>query len=137
MTGFSVALPIRFGDCDLAGIAYYPRLLALVDAAIEDWTTAIIGLERLAMHRDHRLGLPTVELTTRFERPCRLGERLQLSVRATALGETALTLEVAASVGDEARFSARLVQVLMDIDRMQKAPWPDPWRLRVAAVLAP
>lgn len=135
--GFSVDLPVRFGDCDFAGIAYYPRLLALVDAAIEDWTRAVIGLDRLTMHAEHRLGLPTIDLSTQFVRACRLGETLTFTVRVLALGETSVTLDVVASPGDEPRFNARLVQVLMDIDRRTKVRWPDDWRARIAAVLEP
>ena len=31
---FAVTLPVRFGDCDAAGIGYYPRLLALGPTAL-------------------------------------------------------------------------------------------------------
>ncbi len=133
---FSIALPIRFGDCDFAGIAYYPRLLALVDAAIEDWTAEVIGVDRAEMHRRDGYGLPMVALTTTFERPCRLGELVSFSVRVIRLGETSVTLDVSAQVAGEPRFKARLVQVLMQIDSASKVAWPAAWRSRLSAVLS-
>lgn len=133
---FTVTLPVRFGDCDPAAIAYYPRLLALVDAAIEDWTAAVIGVDRDQMHRRDRRGLPTVSLSTQFEAPCRLGERLDLSVDVTAITARSVTLGVTATVGGEARFSASLVQVLMDLDTGRAAPWPADWRTAMDAAMA-
>ena len=133
---FSVDLPIRFGDCDVAGIAYYPRLLALVDAAIEDWTMDAIGVDRATMHKRHRLGLPTLTLTTHFERPCRLGETITFTVTVATLGDSSITLDVAAQHAGDRRFSARLVQVLMDIESAQKVSWPDGWRSRVELAMA-
>ncbi|MFA5968793.1 MAG: thioesterase family protein [Sphingomonas sp.] len=130
---FSIVLPIRFGDCDFAGIAYYPRLLALVDAAIEDWTSAVIGVDRATMHGRDRRGLPTVKLTTSFEHPCRLGEEVTFTVQTVAAGTSSVTLEISAEVAGAPRFTAQLVQVLMDIEHARKAPWPPEWRSRLEA----
>lgn len=129
-------LPIRFGDCDLAGIAYYPRLLALVDAAVEDWTLAIIGVDRATMHHRDHCGLPTLKLSTSFDRPCRLGEQLALSVRAVAVSARSVTLDLSGRVGGELRFSAELVQVLIDTKSTRSRLWPDIWRERIAATIA-
>lgn len=130
---FSTVLPIRFGDCDFAGIAYYPRLLALVDAAIEDWTLATIGVDRATMHGRDRYGLPTVRLTTSFAQPCRLGEEVTFAVRTSALGNSSITLDVSATVAGAPRFTAQLVQVLIDIDGARKVAWPTEWRHRLEA----
>lgn len=130
---FAVTLPVRFGDCDAAAIGYYPRLLALVDAAIEDWTVAVIGVDRQTMHQRDRLGLPTVSLSSAFTAPCRLGEQLDLRVDVTAIGARSVTLGVTATVAGSARFSVELVQVLMDLETSQSAPWPAAWRAAIAA----
>ena len=119
---------VRFGDCDPAGIAYFPRLLALVDNAVEDWLVATIGVDRAAMHLDRRLGLPTVDLTTHFAHPCRLGETLNIAVAATQIGATSVTLSATASAGGSQRFSARLVQVLIDLETGKPRTWPAAWR---------
>lgn len=134
---FSVTLPVRFGDCDFAGIAYYPRLLALVDAAIEDWTLAVLGVNRQTMHRVHHCGLPTRSLTTDFARACRLGDQLDVAVAVQAVSARSVTLSVAASVALDARFSAVLVQVPIDTRTTLARVWPQDWRARLEACLAP
>ncbi len=128
---FSATLPVRFGDCDFAGIAYYPRLLALVDAAIEDWTLAALGVDRQTMHRLHHCGLPTRSLSTDFARACRLGENLDIAVAVQAVSARSVTLRVAASVGLEVRFTAVLVQVPIDTRTTLACAWPQDWRARL------
>src|SRR3546814_2977606 len=78
--GMIVSLPVRFAHCDPAGIAYFPRLFELVDAAVEEWTAAAVGVARAEMHGPLRLGLPTVDLHATFAAPCRLGETLEIAV---------------------------------------------------------
>ena len=129
---FAVSLPVRFADCDPAGIAYYPRMLALVDAAIEDWTAAAIGVTRAAMHMEQRLGLPTVDLHAVFAKPCRLGDVLDIGVTTGMLGNSSIALTVRADVAGEARYTGELKQVLMNIDTGRATPWPAAWRERLA-----
>ena len=125
---YTMSLPVRFGDCDIVGIGYYPRLLALADAAIEDWTVAVIGVDRAAMHIEHRRGMPTVTLETSFTVPCRLGEILDFTIDLLRVGRSSIDLAVAASVAGETRFTGRYVQVLIDTDSGAAAAWPDAWR---------
>jgi 4-hydroxybenzoyl-CoA thioesterase len=131
---FVAALPVRFQDCDPAGIAYFPRLLALVDAAIEDWTADALGTSRAEMHLEMGLGLPTVDLRTRFRAPARLGDVLELAVTVAALGRTSLTLAVTSPALD-----ARLVLVLTDLAAMRATAWADAprnWRARLETLLS-
>ena len=123
---------VRFGHCDPAGIAYFPRLFELVDAAVEDWTAAVIGVDRAEMHGPLRLGLPTVDLHAGFTTPCRLGEQLDIEVALLALGTTSIDLDATASAGGARRFSVRLKQVLMNLDTARPTPWPEAWRARLA-----
>lgn len=131
---FRLALPVRFADCDPAGIAYFPRLLALVDAAIEDWTAATLGIGRDRLHREFRRGLPTVWLETEFDAPARLGDRLEIEVEARRIGATSLSLAATGWIGSHLCLRARLVQVLTDLDTMRPEPWPDDWRASLSPV---
>jgi 4-hydroxybenzoyl-CoA thioesterase len=132
---FTLTTPVRFGDCDFAGIGYYPRLLALVDAAIEDWTEAAIGISRTELHGTHRRGLPTASLSVRFLTPCRLGEQLSCTVRVTELGTSSISLNVVAAVDGDLRFEADLAQVLIDLTSGRPVPWPEDWRARLRSEL--
>lgn len=125
---FASSQRIRFGDCDTAGIGYFPRLLALVDNAVEDWLIAAIGLDRAGMHVDQRLGLPTVNLQTGFHAPCRLGETLEITIAPTQIGATSITLAASAYAAGSPRFSTTLVQVLIDLETGKPRPWPTGWQ---------
>jgi 4-hydroxybenzoyl-CoA thioesterase len=134
---FSAAYPLRFAHCDMAGIAYYPRLFELVDAAVEDWTAATLGMDRRTMHGDLGLGLPTVDLHADFIAPARLGETLDIAVVATRLGDSSAGFRIEATVDGAPRFTVRATQVLMHLGSKRPHPWPDDLRRRIAAILEP
>ena len=130
---FVFQAPVRFAHCDPAGIAYFPRLFELVDAAVEEWTAAVLGVTRAVMHGELRLGLPVVDLNADFVKPCRLGETLDIAVVAKAAGSSWVDLDAAASVAGEPRYAVRMRQVLMNLDTARAAPWPPAWRARLPA----
>ncbi len=121
---FRTSLPLRFAHCDPAGIAYYPRYFELCDAAIEDWTAAVLGVTRHEMHFSHGLGLPTVTLTADFAIPSRLGDMLDFTVEVTRVGRSSVDLTVDIHCGDERRFIVRYTQVLTDLAEGKSHPWP-------------
>ncbi len=127
----TVTYPLRFAHCDPAGIAYYPRCLELCDAAVEDWTPAILGDDRSAMHLGRGLGLPTVSLSTDFTAPSRLGERLDFAVALTRVGRSSIDLTVTVTCGGAPRFAACLTQVLIDLKTGKSLPWPADYRERL------
>lgn len=125
---FRATYPLRFGDCDPAGIAYYPRLFALCDAAIEDWTAAVLGVSRRVLHLEMGFALPTVALDADFAAVSRLGDLLDIAIDVTAVGRTSVGLRAEASSAGERRFGVRYTQVLMDMASAASRPWPDDWR---------
>lgn len=128
---FATCQRVRFAHCDPAGIAYYPRLIELVDSAIEDWTPHGTGVSRRAMHLDLALGLPTAAIETRFEHPCRLGEYLDIAVEVQAVGTSSVALAVTATCKGAPRFSATLTQVLIELGTGRPTRWPPEWRARL------
>lgn len=128
---FRTELPLRFADCDPAGIAYYPRLFELCDAAIEDWTLAVLGVPRRVMHLDMRLALPTVTLDAEFTAVCRLGDLLAFAVNVTAVGRTSVNLRTEVTCSGERRFAVNYRQVLMRMAEHTAEPWPEDWRTRL------
>ena len=123
---------LRMGDCDTAGIAYYPRLLALVDNAVEDWMAAVIGIDRAGLLQGRGLGLPTADLQIDFQRPCRLGETIVITVSVAALGNSSITLAIAGYVSGLRYFGGMLIQVLVTLANGQPQPWPQQWRTMLA-----
>lgn len=121
---FRTSLPLRFAHCDPAGIAYYPRYFELCDAAIEDWTAAVLGIDRREMHLEMGLGLPTVSLHADFAEPSRLGDMLDFTVRVTRVGRSSVDLAVDIGCAGEPRFTVRYTQVLTDLAEGQSRAWP-------------
>lgn len=125
---FRATLPLRFGDCDPAGIAYYPRLFALCDAGIEDWTEAVLGVSRRVLHLELGLALPTVALQADFVAVSRLGDSLDIAIDVASVGRSSVALAAEVTSAGERRFGVRYTQVLMDMTEAAARPWPDPWR---------
>lgn len=124
-------LPVRFSDCDPAGIAYYPALFALCDAAIEAWTEAATGVSRKTMHQQLRLALPTVAMSASFERVVEWGDELDIEVATQRVGTSSVAIEAVARCGGEQKFAVSYTQVLMDMDSHEAQPWPEEWRGRL------
>lgn len=132
---FAMRQRLRFGDCDPAGIAYYPRYLALCDAVIEEWTEQVVGISRLALHFDLHWGLPTVALQADFAAVSRLGDQLDFSLVVSALGRSSIGLGMQVACSGEPRFAVRYTQVLVDMKLMTSVPWPDEWRARITETM--
>jgi len=131
---------VRMGDCDTAGIGYFPRLLALVDNAVEDWLVRTVGIDRAGMllgqGLGQGLGLPTVDLKVEFTAPCRLGEVLDIAIAPLRLGTTSIELAVSVCVAGAERFTVKLVQVLTMLVTGIAHPWPSDWRRSIVAQIA-
>ena len=128
---FRASHPLRFAHCDPAGIAFYPRCLELCDAAVEDWTPAVLGDDRRAMHMGRGLGLPTVSLAATFAAPSKLGDLLDFAVKLTRVGRSSIDLEVDVTCEGTPRFSVRLTQVLIELAGGTSQPWPAEYRQRL------
>ena len=55
MPAFVRSYPVRFEDCDGAGIVFYPRLVLLVNRVIEDWFADGLGVDFRELHEARRL----------------------------------------------------------------------------------
>jgi len=127
---------IRMGDCDTAGIGYFPRLLALVDNGVEDWLAHTLAIDRAGLLLGQGLGLPTVDLQVEFTAPCRLGEILDIEIAPIRLGTRSIVLAVSASVAGAERFRGKLVQVLTILVTGTAHPWPVQWHQSISAQIA-
>ena len=121
---FTKAYPLRFGDCDPSGIAYYPSYLRILDGAIEDFFISL-GAPRDRMISAMRVGTPTVTLNLVFERPGFQGDELTIDIRVTRLGRTSLDLAHTISARGEILFTASHRLVATSLDTHKSRAWPD------------
>lgn len=136
MTGFVVTVPIRFQHCDPAGIVFYPRYYEMLNAVVEDWFEAGLGLSFRQMHLDDGVGVPAVSIETRFLRPSRLGDRVDFTLTVRELGRSSIHLDQVATCAGQVRMTAalRLAYTTIDPDgAICSAPIPDDLRSRMQA----
>ena len=124
---FSRSFPLRFGDCDPSGIAYYPSYLRILDGAIEDFF-ASMGAPRAHMIEEMRVGTPTVTLNLVFARPGHQGNELTIDIRVVGLGRTSLDLAHTVSTRGEVLFTANHRLVATSLETHKSCAWPDDLR---------
>lgn len=127
---FSTHIEVRFGDCDPAGLVYYPALFHYCHAAMEEFFAARCGTSYARLLAERRLGFPTVNVRAEFGAPFVYGDAALIEVWASAVGRTSVTFEYrlrrAADGGLCA--SATHVQVAMDLDARRAVPVPEDLR---------
>jgi 4-hydroxybenzoyl-CoA thioesterase len=85
-------LRIEWGQCDPAGIMFYPQYLTLFDAA----TAALFARTGFTASEMRRvfgiIGMPLVELGTQFHASCRFDDEITIEREATDWGRSSFTV---------------------------------------------
>jgi len=129
---FSVVVPIRFSNCDPAGIVYFPEFFDLINSLVEDWFT--IGMDTSyadLMMRAH-IGTPTIDIQCEFIKPCRYGEQLTLELAVTKLGRTSFHLAETGTVAGELRWRTRHVLCFLSTETYRPVAIPAGLREKMA-----
>ncbi|HKG12343.1 MAG TPA: acyl-CoA thioesterase, partial [Pyrinomonadaceae bacterium] len=90
---FSTLITVRFGDCDPAGLVYYPVLFHYCHAAMEEFFAARCGVSYARVLSERRLGFPTVNVRAEFFAPFVYGDEASVEVWASRVGRTSVTFE--------------------------------------------
>ncbi|HEX8560573.1 MAG TPA: thioesterase family protein [Pyrinomonadaceae bacterium] len=127
---FSARIPVRFGDCDPAGLVYYPVLFHYCHAAMEEFFAARCGAPYARLMEERRLGFPTVNARADFFAPFVYGDEAEVEVWVSAVGRTSATFEYRLRRASDSaeRASATLVQVAMNLDERRAVPVPEDLR---------
>lgn len=95
------ALHIEWGDCDAAGIVFYPRYFAWFDACTFH-LFARTGLSMRALWEKHgAVGTPLVDASARFIIPSRWGDDLVCESGVSQWGESSFTVQHRLLKGDK------------------------------------
>lgn len=90
MPHFEHKLTVRFGECDPAGVVYYPRYFDWFHRAMEAWFGE--GLGRPYHEVLEQLGFPSVHAEADYRRPCVMGEELAVVLAVTRIGRSSVEL---------------------------------------------
>lgn len=123
---------VRFGDCDAAGIVFYPRYFDMFNSLVEDWCREELDFSFSEIVTRRGWGLPTVHLEVDFLAPSVFGDVLSAMLSVTALGKTSINLNIVLQ-GPDSVDRVRGKVTLVVIDRMQHRAIlvPDEVRARI------
>src|SRR5918911_163905 len=89
----SVRVEVGWGDCDPAGIVFYPRFYAWMDLTSHVLVRAL-GIRREAMvpPNPHLVGFPVVGAQAEFLAPARMDDRIEIRTWVSRVGRSSLSL---------------------------------------------
>ena len=127
MARFEATRVLRFGDCDPAGIAFYPRYFDLLNGVVEDWWIAM-GVPWKVLFGERRIGLPTVRFEVDFRAPAFLEDELRFSLSIKRIGSKSVELEHVVQRGATTLWQCAQTLVVTSLDSHRSIPWPDDLR---------
>ena len=126
---------VRFGECDHAGIVFYPRYGEMSHAVIETWLREGLECDMPTMIERYGVVHPLVKLEMEFLRPSRYNELLEFTLQVVHLGHTSLTVRIDARCNDEERVRMKLKMVNASLHPLRPVPMPDELRASFARSL--
>jgi len=127
MAEFAATRVLRFGDCDPAGIAYFPRYFDLLNGVVEDWWGSM-GVPWKVLFGQRRIGLPTVRFEVDFRAPAFLGDELRFSLAVKRIGNKSVELNHSVRRGDTTLWQCAQTLVATSLDTHTSIAWPDDLR---------
>jgi acyl-CoA thioester hydrolase len=122
---------VRFRDLDPMGHVNNAVFLTYIEQARVAFFAQVGAVTELG---DMNMVVARVEID--FKAPVRLGQEVEISVRATRFGTKSFDFEYVVRVDGEVVAEAKSVQVAYDYERGQAVPVPEEWRERLTAVAA-
>jgi 4-hydroxybenzoyl-CoA thioesterase len=84
---------IEWGDCDPAGIVFYPRYFAMFDHSTVLLIEAALGMRKIEMYEAYEFGgHPSVKTRARFLIPTRYGDDVAIETGITDVGRASFSL---------------------------------------------
>ena len=115
---FSTRITVRFGDCDPAGLVYYPVLFHYCHVAMEEFFAARCGVSYGRLMTEERVGFPTVNARAEFSAPFVYGDEAEVEVWVSHVGRSSATFEYRLRRAADGVLcaTATLIQVAMNLD---------------------
>jgi 4-hydroxybenzoyl-CoA thioesterase len=103
---------IEWGDCDAAGIVYYPRYFAYFDACTAHLIEAATGLKQVGWTKKYGIvGIPMVDTGAKFIVPSAYGDIITIETRATEIRRSSFKVEHKVFKGDVLAIEAHETRV--------------------------
>jgi 4-hydroxybenzoyl-CoA thioesterase len=117
---------IEWGDCDPAGIIFYPRYFEIFDASTAALFERALGMTKFEMFKNLEFaGWPLVKTHARFLKPTRFGDDVTVDTSIT-FGRSSFEIEHKLSLKGElcAACSEKRVWTIRDANGLKSHPIP-------------
>ena len=85
---------IEWGDCDPAGIVYFPRYFVIMDNCTVHLFEHATGLTKIQMTQKHgSVGFPMVDIRAKFHVPTKYGDDVVVESKIVAFGKSRFEVE--------------------------------------------
>ncbi|MPZ39637.1 MAG: acyl-CoA thioesterase [Rhizobiales bacterium] len=85
---------IEWGDCDPAGIVFYPRYFEMFDHSTVLLIEQALGMRKHKIYEHYGSGgWPSVETQAHFHLPIRFGDDVEIETAITTLGRSSFSLQ--------------------------------------------
>ena len=89
---FTTERIVRFGECDPAGVVYYPVFFNWFHELMEEWFERALDISYAACIQ--KQGFPAKETKAEFFRPCAVGELLELKMSLAYLSSRSFRMDI-------------------------------------------
>lgn len=127
---FTTRITVRFGDCDPAGLVYYPVIFHYYHIAMEEFFSERCGIPYHALMARERIGFPTVNVQAEFFAPLVYGDEADMGVSVSRVGRSSVIFKYEVRRASDHALCARStqVQVCMNLDERRAASIPEKYR---------
>ena len=87
---FRHRLRVRWSECDLQGVVFYPQYLAYLDHTVTELWREAVG-PYTEMIPEHGVDMVVAEAGMRYRDSARFDDELEISATVTRLGDTSVT----------------------------------------------
>jgi acyl-CoA thioester hydrolase len=134
---FRHRLRVRWSECDLQGVVFYPNYLAYFDHLLTElWREAVGSYARI---QELGIDLVVAEAGIRYRVAARFDEEIELKATISRLGTTSMTLDLTAERVEDGVLLAEgeLRHVFVDPGTFQKREMPDQVREQLSRFAVP
>jgi acyl-CoA thioester hydrolase len=134
---FRHRLRVRWSECDLQGVVFYPNYLAYFDHLLTElWREAVGSYARI---QELGIDLVVAEAGIRYRVSARFDEEIELKAMISRLGKTSMTMDLTAErVGDGAVLAeGELRHVFVDPQTFEKREMPEQVREQLSRFAVP
>lgn len=121
MPPFEIHYDVTFGDCDPAGIVFYPNIYKWLDRCCHDWLRLFGGHTQICQNHGSK-GLGLMEAQTKFLSPMTDGDSVRVQMQVADWAAKSVVLSYAGFVGTRPTFTATERRALLiETDKGMKA----------------